>query len=136
MGQRTRSPLPPRVNRVRVRIERWRRQRTQPSPMPEELWASAVSLARRHGVYPIARALRIDYGALKKRITPRPQVRSKIRKTEFIELGPAPLLGHLEPAGMVVELSDEDGAKLVMRLPAGDSVDVERLVAAFWSRRG
>jgi len=139
MGHRSRSSLPLRVNQLRVRIERWRRQRTQRSPMPAELWASAVSFARRHGVYPIARALGIDYGALRKRVTPRPRGGRNPREvsTEFIELAPTPpLLGHSEPAGLVLELWDRDGAKLVVRLPEGDGLDVGRLAEAFWSRRG
>jgi hypothetical protein len=32
---------------------------------PKALWAAAVMLAREHGVYETARALRINYGALK-----------------------------------------------------------------------
>jgi hypothetical protein len=36
--------------------------------MPAALWAAAVALARQHGLYLMARALRVDYGALKKRM--------------------------------------------------------------------
>lgn len=136
MERRSRSVLPRRVTQLRGRIERWRRLRAKRSPMPEELWSAAVLFARRHGVYPVARALRIDYGALKKRTTRRPQDGERTGKTsEFVELAPSPLIGGVEPSGKVVELWGADGAtKLVLRLPAGEGLDVERLAKAFWRR--
>ena len=38
------------------------------SRLPEELWAAAVELAGQQGLYRAARALRLDYAALKKRM--------------------------------------------------------------------
>ena len=62
-------PKPPRVPRlegVRRRLDRWRRTRRSPrSPIPAPIWESAVALAGHHGLYRTARALRLDYGALK-----------------------------------------------------------------------
>lgn len=95
-------------------------------------------LARRHGAYPVARALGVDYGALKKRVTggkPRGERRRK-RSTGFIELAAAPLLGQANCAGMVVEFWDREGAKVVVRLPAGEGLDVRGLAEAFWGHRG
>jgi len=106
--------------------------------MPEDLWGSAVSLAGRHGLYPVARALGVDYGTLKRRVmrgTPRREQTGKV-SPEFIELAPAPLLGRAKPPGMVVELWDADGAKLVVRLAEGEGLDVRGLAEAFWRRRG
>ena len=105
--------------------------------MPGELWRSAVLLARTHGVYAVARALRVDYGALKKR-TAHAQAGQKTLKmpSRFIELAPAPVFGRTDPAGVVVELSDEDGMKLVVRLPGSEGLDVQSLAEAFWGRRG
>jgi hypothetical protein len=40
----------------------WRRK------LPESLWQAAVGLAREHGVYSVARSLRLDYMGLKKRM--------------------------------------------------------------------
>ena len=57
-----------RVEAVRRRIEHWRRVRQRRSPMPAALWAAAVALAAEHGVYPIARALRLNYETLKARV--------------------------------------------------------------------
>jgi hypothetical protein len=137
MERRFRSTLPGRVAELRSRIVRWRRRRAKGSPMPEELWAGAVALAQRHGVYPVARALRVDYGTLKKRATRRPRDGETAEVIpEFVALDPGPLVARTQSAGPVVELWRADGAKLVLRLPADERLDVDRLAEAFWRRHG
>ena len=60
----SRRPLD--LTRVRQHFDRWRRTRTHArSPIPKALWAEAVALARRQGLYRTARALHLDYGGLK-----------------------------------------------------------------------
>ena len=49
---------------VRERLESWRRTRTTRG-IPEVLWRSAVRLARRAGVYAVARGLGLNYDSLK-----------------------------------------------------------------------
>lgn len=59
-------PDTPRIHSVRRQLARWRQTRPHlRAPIPAAVWAAAVVLARQHGVYPMARALPIDYGALK-----------------------------------------------------------------------
>jgi hypothetical protein len=52
---RTRTILAPspgkRRERVQQRFELWRKTRKRCSPIPETLWASAVELAREHGLH-------------------------------------------------------------------------------------
>ena len=60
---------PLRIERVRRRLERWRRTRAHSrSPIPEVVWTAAVALVREHGLYHTARALQVDYGALKQHV--------------------------------------------------------------------
>ena len=60
-------PLP--LERVRRRLEHWRGTRAHPrSPIPDAIWAGAIALVRQHGLYQTARALRVDYGALKQHV--------------------------------------------------------------------
>lgn len=134
MGWEARSTLPARVDRLGRRIARWRRQRPKPSPMPEELWAAAVSLARSHGVGPIARALRLDYGALKKKMAGR-RKEGGSSPAGFIELDAGRVLGGPGAGGPVVELWGVDGSKLVVRLAGRDGLDLLGLAEAFWKRR-
>ena len=125
--------LPASVSRVRVRVERWREQGENRWRMPEDLWAAAVSLARSYGIAPIARALRLDYGSLKKRVERSPE--SDPGDTDgpgrFVEIDPRHLARVPEPSGAVVELVDAAGTKLVVRLSDRESLDVPALVAAF-----
>ncbi len=65
MVRKTR-PRVARMERVRRRLERWRGTRAHPrSPIPDDVWVAAVALARQHGLSQTARAVCIDYGALR-----------------------------------------------------------------------
>ncbi|MFH1844393.1 MAG: hypothetical protein ABIF77_14425 [bacterium] len=136
MGRRG-TELPAAVRRVQVRVERWRERRATRGRMPEELWTAAVSLARVHGLYPIARALRLDYGSLKKRVERSPDSGSEDTDNvvRFVEIDPRHLVPPLAPSGPVVELLDVEGTTLVIRLSGGESLDVPAVVEAFRRRR-
>jgi hypothetical protein len=45
----------------------WRRKRSRGTRIPEQLWASAISATRVHGLWKISKRLRLDYYALRKR---------------------------------------------------------------------
>lgn len=134
---RGRTALPAGVGRVRIRVERWRERGESRWRMPEDLWEDAVSLARSHGLAPIARALRLDYGSLKKRVerSPESEPRDADSLGRFVEIDPRHVVREQEPNGAVVEVQDAEGAKLVVRLSGRESLDVPALVAAFRQRR-
>ena len=46
----------------------WRKTRRPRSRIPEDLWARAAEMAAEIGIHKTARALRLDYTALKKRV--------------------------------------------------------------------
>ena len=71
MGRMKHAPVLPEIKAVGARIERWRRSRRKLGPMPAELWHAAISLAKEHGVGPVARGLRVDHGGLKRRMDER-----------------------------------------------------------------
>lgn len=50
---------------LRSRFQRWRRTRQGKAPIPDELWAAAVAVARRDAVNPTTAALHLDGGKLK-----------------------------------------------------------------------
>jgi hypothetical protein len=104
--------------------------------MPEPLWNAATALARKDGVYATSRALGVNYGSLKSRTLAgagREEAEPTVR-AGFVELSPGPPVGWTQPAGAVVELSDPDGTKLVIRLAQATELDVASLAKAFWSR--
>lgn len=138
MGRRRGSPLSSaQVKEVGRQVAHWRRTRRKRSPMPPALWGAAVSLARTHGVYAIARALRVSYGTLKQRVEQRPAGLSLGSREEsgFVEVPAAQLVSSFEAASTVVEFSGSDGASLVIRLRDDEHLDILSLADAFWKRR-
>lgn len=127
------------VEAVRQRVSEWRETRPKLEPMPQELWDAAVALSVEHGVYRVARALRVDYGKLKELFESRD---AAVAGAEVDEGGFAvmtlPVPGVAEPtgAGAELELHDADGSRLSIRLPGCDVLDVAGVVAAFRGRAG
>ena len=132
MGSRHR-PSSTQPRSVRARIERWRATRTKRSPMPEPLWDAAVELAQAEGIYPIARALAVNYQSLKCRVAMASNGNSRT-PAGFVELTPMPAKGSVSRSELVLELSSGDGATLTIRLPSEHEFDVERLAEAFLRR--
>jgi hypothetical protein len=124
--------------------------------MPEKLWVDVVELAKRFGMNPICRSMGLSYGALKTRLdkcsgpqqptskprpepilSPVPQPKPKVQAmaATFVELGGDNLLSEIQ-AGPVLEVSTRDGVRVVLRLPAGSSVDLASLMTTFLGCRG
>ncbi len=126
------STLPARLVVARRRLERWRRRRNRPARIPEDLWALAVELAREHGLAPTARALRLDYYSLKKRLEGGGADRgaSAARKVgPFVEVVASELLPPF--AEFVVELEDAHGVRMRIQVKGGGVPDLSTLVRAF-----
>jgi len=132
----TKAVTPARLVRLRERIERWRSTRTKLWPMPPELWSEAAVLARELGVGPVQRVLKIHHASLRQRVeeeAPPAKGHTGAGDGEFVELSGAELFGM--GMGPVVEFADGSGTRLVVRLPAGSTVDVESLVEAIRGER-
>ena len=119
---------------VRQRLEHWRRTRTHRSRIPEELWASALELAGEYGLAKTARALRLDYYALKERLeTIAGETSGKAQKQPiFLELVPQ-VSGAL--CECTVELEDRSGARMRIHLKGTTVPDLSRLNDGFWRNR-
>jgi hypothetical protein len=131
-----------RVEPVRRQIEHWRQKRAKRSPMPEPLWRAAVGLAREHGVYAAAQALRLSYDSLRRR-TEAVGVARRMRRDRghgqeppatFVELPPAMSVAPAGPGGPIVEVVGPSGQRLTVRLRGGE-LDVAELIRACWSGR-
>ena len=64
--------IPVGMRRVCRRFERWREGHKARLPIPEALWAAAAEAAREHGVFRAAKALRLEYGKLKRMVETSP----------------------------------------------------------------
>ena len=104
-------PETPRIRGVRRRLARWRQTRPhQRAPFPEALWAAAVGLAQQHGLYRTARALRLNYGALKAHVERANRVDQVTHRPTFVELAPVPARPESE---CVIELDAPRGTTRV-----------------------
>jgi len=144
MGTKRTRDLPARLEGLRQRFERWRRTRKVRTRIPEPLWASAVKLAGTYGTHRTAKALRVDYYALKKRlegaavaekrVEPAPAVTASKAPAgtagpTFVELPPAAWPGCGE---CTLELEDGGGAKLRVHMKGFETPDLAALSRSFW----
>jgi len=114
---------------VRQRLEDWRRTRKGGEPIPEELWAAAVELAQQQGLNPTARALGLNYAALKRRVEAVTAAEGVGLKPTFVELLASPSAPVTE---CTVELEHEGGARMRIHLHGVGTVDLAGLTRAFW----
>ena len=129
MPGRKRRALPADVSRAAERFKQWRRTRGRGERIPARLWSLAAAVARRHGVSRTAGVLKLEYYALKERLT-QPSPRSgaagiPILPPSFVELTPGP---QPTPSPCEIEFSDAFGSTLRIRLPAGHVPDLVALV--------
>ena len=159
MGTRSARDLPARLEGLQRRLEHWRRTREGHSRIPETLWASAVKAAGKYGLNPTARALRLDYYALKKRIeaagsrrvsggkvashpiadrqtvsadgplTSIVPVKGRQAVATFVELASPASGGSPE---CILELEDPGGAKMRVHLKGVETPDLAALSRSFW----
>ena len=99
--------------------------------MPEALWAAAVSLAREHGAWRVARELRIRHDGLKSRLEDCELRDERHVARGFVEVAAMPPRSESPSPATVVELSRGDGARLTLRLASATAPDLRSLIAAF-----
>jgi len=147
MGAREARGLTVQLDRVRQRLERWRRTRKGRERIPEALWTSAVRVAKTVGIHRTARALRLDYYSLKKRAEGNAAGKERAKRKAaitagrvsseragptFLEVPPAAWTG---PGECTMELEGAGGAKLRVHLKGFGPPDLAALSRSFWELR-
>lgn len=130
MSSRLPPSLPPRLEFGRQRFEHWRSHRQKLSRIPEPLWHDAVTLAEEFGVHRTARALRLNYDALKARVGSRSaeEPAPGAKPPAFVEL----VSGTLAGAGKCrVEFDDGHGARMCVHLEHAEVTVLAALASAF-----
>jgi hypothetical protein len=74
------------LEEVKARFEEWRRNRKGKAPIPDELWAAAVEVARREGVSRTSTELRVEWNHLKRRMAGAQGTSAKPALPRFVEL--------------------------------------------------
>ncbi len=91
------------------RLSMWRKNRRPRTPIPPELWDGAVELATAQGLWKTARALRLDYNALKKRVDARTSEHPTSPVPQFVEIF-SPLSYQI--AECILDVESARGARL------------------------
>ncbi len=133
MGAKRGVGLPARLEGVRRRFDGWRRTRRVRSPIPDTLWAAAVRMAGAYGLHRTAKALRVNYYTLKKRVEREAAAASDMPDGDpvatFVELTPPVTSAGCE---CTLELEDSDGAKMQVQLKGVATPDLAALSRSFW----
>jgi hypothetical protein len=74
------------LEEAKARFEEWRRNRKGKSSIPDELWASAVEVARKEGVSRASTELRVEWNHLKRRMAAVSRATPKPVPPAFVEL--------------------------------------------------
>lgn len=120
---------------LKEQFDQWRAARRKGEKIPAQMWEAAISATAGHGVYPVSRALKLDYAALKRRAaesegsagTPTPR---------FVELAVPhglPVLTQGPEPQCVVEMANANGATMRLQLHGGALASLPALCQAFWS---
>ena len=133
--------IPYSMRKVHRRLERWRSSHTTRLPIPDRLWAAAAELAREHGVFHTAKALRLEYGKLKRLMeSAKPVMKASPagpRRTRsmappaFVELMTSPTIGLSE---CVIELEGRRG-KMRIQWKGTTAPDLGGLSRALWESK-
>ena len=75
-----------RLEETKARFEEWRRNRQGKAPIPDELWAAAVEVARKEGVSRTSTELRVEWNHLKRRMAAASEASPKPALPAFVEL--------------------------------------------------
>ena len=133
MKSPSKSDLPANLARGRERFEKWRSKQEKRSRLPEPLWSAAVELAREYGVNKTARALRLDYNCLKKRIECSVSGDGSPRTTtpQFLELLSGESNSTVE---CTIECQSASGSRIRIHLQGRELPELTALSSSLWSQ--
>ncbi len=129
----TQTSLSPetRLESARKAFTEWRATKKGRSPIPKALWTKAVELTADYSVCKVARTLRLNNMALKKRAAPASSSAKpkKTSKSAFVELE----LSAPPPASeCILEFERPGGAKMKISIKGQSTEAIAALGEAFW----
>lgn len=107
---RRKTEVPQALAQLQQQLEQWRTTQPARTKLPESFWQSAAELARQHGLNPTAKALRLDYAALKRRVSGSSDARRNPAPAAFVELVTPRAAARLEEC--VMEFESPQGMKM------------------------
>jgi hypothetical protein len=128
MNREERKPVAEPIVQVQRELEEYRRMQPRRAKLPESIWEAAAALAREHGVYAVAQALRLDYMGLKKRLGQVANRRPGKSKPVFVELIAPPSAAGEE---CLIEFESTRGGKMSIHWPVRVAPDWTALLRAW-----
>jgi len=127
------SDVPAEMQGVYRRFERWRGLHQARVPIPEALWTAATELARQHGVFRTAKALRLEYGKLKRLVGGEPsKKRMRAPGARFLELvSPSGIAFGAGVSECLIELEGPRG-KMRIQWKGATAPDLAGLSRVLW----
>jgi hypothetical protein len=118
------------IEQVQKRLDAWRKTRKRRSRIPDHLWESAVKAAGQYGLHKTAKALHLDYNALKKRL----KIVTDGNKSApaFVELISPVSSPNSE---CLIELESRHGEKMRIHLKGAALPDLVTLGNMFWRNK-
>jgi len=126
MRSRQRAEVPASLSRLGQRFAVWRKARAPGERIPDSLWQAAVKMAAKYGLNRTARALKLDYYSLKKRVD---RADGPASSSTFVELPSSPLISN----ECVIEWEDAAGARMRVHVKGQNLPDVLALSRSFWN---
>lgn len=126
------TAIPDDLEQLRRRSEEFRNTQSTRSRLPEPLWTA--ELTKRYGVHPTARALRVDYTALKRRLGGQSWSKGKRKLAAPPSFAEFVARGAKAATNYMIELESAQGGKLRMELKAVARTELENLMGAFVSQ--
>lgn len=125
--------IPDDLEQLRHRFEEFRKTQPAYSRLPGSLWAAATELAKQHGVNATARALRLEYNGLRKRVENQNQNQAKAKRKKtgspsFLEFVAS---GAKAVTDCTVEVETAKGSKLRLEFKAVPTTELVDLIRAF-----
>jgi hypothetical protein len=114
------------LEEAKARFEEWRRNRQGKATIPDELWATAVEVARKEGVSRTSTELHVEWNHLKRRIAAASGASRRAAPPAFVELV-APATTQLLPE-CTIEL---EGRRGKLRICVKDA-PISYLAALSW----
>jgi hypothetical protein len=115
------------IDRLKRRFDKWRKFRKPRTRIPDRLWKAAIQTAQQCGLNRTAKALRLNYYDLKKRIDVHFNAQSIA--PAFIELSPA---AAGSTSDCIIECENKNGSKIRIQIKGMNAPDLNAISAAFW----
>ncbi len=133
MNRKRTSAIAEPIAELQRQLDQFRSTRPRRTNLPESLWQAAVELARQHGVYSVAKPLRLDYMGLKKRLGEPSSRRRRVPRPAFVELI-TPRPATVEEC--VIEFESSRGAKMRIQWKTSTPPDWTSLLRAWREAEG